>query len=137
MAELIRASILDHGEQPSDIFSSFPSLSSALSSLRLYQRLSSLTNTTKNASRRRKYKCSNPSCSGQPVRMVVTDLCPDCPCMAETAHFDLSGTAFGALANSSEEDQLRGVGVRQIEHAGQVNFTCQLLKPEKTKARLG
>ncbi|GFS33624.1 hypothetical protein Acr_00g0029650 [Actinidia rufa] len=56
MAELIRASILDHGKQPSDIFSSFPSLSSALSSLRLYQRLLSLTNATKNASRRRKYK---------------------------------------------------------------------------------
>ncbi|GFY82648.1 hypothetical protein Acr_02g0008880 [Actinidia rufa] len=46
MAELIRASILDHGKQPSDIFSSFPSLSSALSSLRLYQRLLSLTNST-------------------------------------------------------------------------------------------
>ncbi|GFS33625.1 hypothetical protein Acr_00g0029660 [Actinidia rufa] len=67
MAELIRASILDHGEQPSDIFSSFPSLSSALSSLRLYQRLSSLTNATKNASRKKELP--------RKICKTVSDIC--------------------------------------------------------------
>ncbi|XP_058208267.1 expansin-B18-like [Rhododendron vialii] len=63
-------------------------------------------------------KCTtNPSCSGNPVRVVVTDLCPGGPCVPESIHFDLSGTAFGALAKPGEEDKLRGAGVLQIDHA--------------------
>ncbi|CAL5366872.1 unnamed protein product [Camellia sinensis] len=43
-----------------------------------------------------KIKCTaHPSCSGKPVRVVTTDLCPGGPCTSDSAHFDLSGTAFG------------------------------------------
>lgn len=65
-----------------------------------------------------KVKCTkHPSCSGKPVTVVVTDLCPGGPCVAESTHFDLSGTAFGALAKPGEEDKLRCAGVLQIQYA--------------------
>ncbi|XP_062165445.1 putative expansin-B2 [Alnus glutinosa] len=60
-------------------------------------------------------KCTkHPSCSGKPVRVVITDFCPGGPCASGSAHFDLSGTAFGAMALSGEEDKLRDAGVLEI-----------------------
>ncbi|WCJ36447.1 expansin B2 [Euphorbia peplus] len=57
-------------------------------------------------------KCDkNPCCSGKPVRVVVTDLCP----IGEINHFDLSGTAFGALAKHGEEQNLRNAGVLELQ----------------------
>ncbi|XP_065872095.1 putative expansin-B2 [Euphorbia lathyris] len=57
-------------------------------------------------------KCkNNPCCSEKPVRVTVTDLCPEC----QHNHFDLSGTAFGALAKHGEEDNLRKSGKLQLE----------------------
>ncbi|CBI36445.3 hypothetical protein VitviT2T_013782 [Vitis vinifera] len=65
-------------------------------------------------------KCTkrmHPSCSGRPVRVVITDFCPGGPCASQSAHFDLSGTAFGAMAIPGQEEKLRNVGVLEIRYA--------------------
>ncbi|XP_021686981.2 putative expansin-B2 [Hevea brasiliensis] len=63
-------------------------------------------------------KCTkHPSCSGKPVRVVITDFCPGGLCASDSAHFDLSFTAFGAMAISSEEDTLRDAGILEIRYA--------------------
>ncbi|CAM8976522.1 unnamed protein product [Rhodiola kirilowii] len=63
-------------------------------------------------------KCTNhKSCSGKPVRVVITDFCPGGPCAEGSAHFDLSGTAFGAMALHGQEDDLRNAGVLTIRYA--------------------
>ncbi|XP_010544610.1 PREDICTED: putative expansin-B2 [Tarenaya hassleriana] len=60
-------------------------------------------------------KCtSNTACSGKPVSVVIIDECPGGPCASDSAHFDLSGSAFGAMAVSGQDSQLRNLGVLQI-----------------------
>ncbi|CAN1267060.1 Putative expansin-B2 [Linum perenne] len=75
----------------------------------------SLYNSGKECGACYQVKCNkNPSCSGNPVRVVITDSCPGGPCASESAHFDLSGTAFGAMALSGHESKLRDAGVLEV-----------------------
>ncbi|KAI3676326.1 hypothetical protein L1987_85932 [Smallanthus sonchifolius] len=56
-----------------------------------------------------------PHCSGKPISVTISDQCPGA-CDNIPYHFDLSGYAFGAMANHGEEHNLRMLGQVDIEH---------------------
>ncbi|ONK73547.1 uncharacterized protein A4U43_C04F32760 [Asparagus officinalis] len=69
------------------------------------------------------------ACSKKPVTVVITDECPRGPCLVESVHFDLNGTAIGAMALPRRADRLRGVGVLPIQYT---RVPCKF--PHKTIA---
>ncbi|XP_004516288.1 putative expansin-B2 [Cicer arietinum] len=61
-------------------------------------------------------KCTgNYACSGNPVNVVITDECGGCGSDAQY-HFDMSGSAFGSMAISGQDEELRNAGKIVIEH---------------------
>ncbi|KAG6661464.1 expansin-B3 [Carya illinoinensis] len=61
-----------------------------------------------------KVRCMDRSiCSRRAVTIMVMDECPGCASFSRT-HFDLSGAAFGRMAISGENGQLRNRGVLSV-----------------------
>ncbi|MFS7997600.1 putative rlpA-like protein, double-psi beta-barrel [Helianthus anomalus] len=59
--------------------------------------------------------CSRkPYCSGKPISVTISDQCPGA-CNNIAYHFDLSGHAFGMMANHGQEHSLRQLGQVDIE----------------------
>ncbi|KAI3703999.1 hypothetical protein L1987_74200 [Smallanthus sonchifolius] len=59
--------------------------------------------------------CSRePYCSRNPITVTITDECPGA-CNNVPFHFDLSGYAFGAMANPGQADNLRNLGQVDIQ----------------------
>ncbi|URD87871.1 atexpb2, expb2, athexp beta 1.4 atexpb2 (expansin b2) [Musa troglodytarum] len=58
---------------------------------------------------------SNAACSGNPGTLVITDECPGSPCASGAVYFDLSETAFWAMAKPGQEETLRAAGAIQVQ----------------------
>jgi len=68
-------------------------------------------------------RCTNhAACSGNPETVIITDMnyYP-----VSKYHFDLSGTAFGAMAKPGRNDELRHAGIIDIQFKRWVTCAAQ------------
>ncbi|XP_024965768.1 expansin-B15-like [Cynara cardunculus var. scolymus] len=56
-----------------------------------------------------------PHCSGKPITVTISDECPGY-CNKVPFHFDLSGFAFGKMANPGQEQNLRKLGQVDVQY---------------------
>ncbi|GKE47646.1 expansin-B15-like protein, partial [Tanacetum coccineum] len=56
-----------------------------------------------------------PYCTGKPINVTISNECPG-KCNEVPFHFDLSGFAFGAMANPGQEHNLRQLGQVDIQY---------------------
>ena len=57
----------------------------------------------------------NKACSGKPISVVITDKCLLSQCYS-SVDLDLSETAFGAMALSGKESELRKASVLHVQY---------------------
>lgn len=55
-----------------------------------------------------------PYCSGKPITVTISDECPGCS--DAPFHFDMSGFAFGAMANPGQDHNLRQLGKLMVQY---------------------
>ncbi|RAL51579.1 hypothetical protein DM860_011081 [Cuscuta australis] len=72
-------------------------------------------------------KCTdNPACSGQPIKIHITDECPGA-CNNEPVWFDLGGLAFGYMGKPGQADVMRNYGRVKIWYQRYIfNLVCVL-----------
>ncbi|KAJ9548788.1 hypothetical protein OSB04_021331 [Centaurea solstitialis] len=56
-----------------------------------------------------------PHCSGKPITVTISDECPGA-CNNVPFHFDLSGFAFGKMANPGQDQNLRKLGQVNVQY---------------------
>src|SRR5215216_6542948 len=63
----------------------------------------------------------HPACSGVPETVIITDMnyYP-----VSRFHFDLSGTAFGAMAKDGRNDELRHAGIIDMQFRRYITHTA-------------
>ena len=76
---------------------------------------------------------NNHACSGVPQTVIITDVNYDTSLGPN--RFDLSGTAFGAMAKPGRNDELRHAGIIDIQFKRWVTRTARCTEPPRTDDR--